>query len=185
MFCLTVDPEIKLGLFEERHATELFALIEANRAHLRQWMPWLDTNTSVADTLKFIKESLEQFARGEGFTVAILFQEKWAGVIGYHELDQANRSIEIGYWLSADLQGRGIVTRACGFMVDYAFNELGLNRVAICCAVDNRRSRAIPERLGFKHEGTLRQAEFLYDDLVDHAVYGLLAEEWARTQKEN
>jgi ribosomal-protein-serine acetyltransferase len=51
-----------------------------------------------------------------------------------------------------------------------------LQKVDIRCASGNRRSRAIPERLGFTHEGTLRQAERVYEAWFDHEVYALLLE---------
>ena len=98
-------------------------------------------------------------------------------MIGYHQVDRINRSVEIGYWLSADYQGRGIIARACRFLVNYAFTEMGLTRVVIRCAVGNHKSCAVPERLGFKKEGVLRQAEWLYDHFVDLVVYATLKEE--------
>ena len=70
------------------------------------------------------------------------------------------------------------MTRACRALVDYAFSELGLNRIEIQCAVQNVKSRAIPERLDFTQEGVIRQAEWLYDHYNDHVIYGMLAEEW-------
>lgn len=63
-------------------------------------------------------------------------------------------------------------------LTDYAFTELKLNKVEIRAAAENQKSRSIPERLGYKEEGTIRQAEWLYDHYVDHVVYGMLAEEW-------
>ncbi len=178
MFCLTVDENVKLCLPEERHAEALFALVDENRVYLREWMPWLDGNTSPSDTKAFIKASLEQFASNNGFQLAILFQDQLVGVIGYHQVDWTNRSTSIGYWLAEAFQSWGIMTRACRYLVDYAFRELNLNRVEIRCAIGNHKSRAIPERLGFKNEGTVRQAEWLYDHFVDHVVYGMLADEW-------
>jgi ribosomal-protein-serine acetyltransferase len=65
-------------------------------------------------------------------------------------------------------------------LLRHGFRTLKLNRIEIRAGVRNRRSRAIPERLGFRHEGTLRQAEWLADRFVDHAVYGLLVGEWRR-----
>jgi ribosomal-protein-serine acetyltransferase len=70
------------------------------------------------------------------------------------------------------------MTASCGCLLDYAFRNLGMNRVEIRCATGNTRSRAIPERLGFKEEGTVRQAEWLYDHYVDHVVYSMLRDEW-------
>ncbi len=180
MFHFRIDGNTELRLLEERHVPELFRLVDQNRAYLREWLPWLDDNTSPADTKKFVRHSLDKFAANNGFQVGIWFRGKLVGVIGYHGVDWVNRSTSIGYWLAAAYQGQGLVTRACQALVDYAFTEWSLNRVEIRCAVGNRKSRAIPGRLGFKEEGIIRQPEWLYDHFVDHVVYGMLASEWPR-----
>lgn len=63
-------------------------------------------------------------------------------------------------------------------MIDYGFNTLNLNRIEVRAAVENIKSRALPERFSFHLEGTIRDAEWLYDHYVDHAVYSLLKVEW-------
>ena len=70
------------------------------------------------------------------------------------------------------------MTRSCKALVNFVFDEIGLNRVEIRAAVHNWKSRAIPERLGFTQEGIIRDAEWLYDHYVDHVVYGMLKREW-------
>jgi ribosomal-protein-serine acetyltransferase len=70
------------------------------------------------------------------------------------------------------------MTNSCRVLVAHAFEELNLNRVEMQCAVENRRSRRIPERLGFRQEGTLLQAEWMHDHFNDLVVYALLASEW-------
>lgn len=72
------------------------------------------------------------------------------------------------------------MTKACIAFINHAFSELQLNRVEIRCAVGNTKSRAIPERLGFTNEGTIRDGEWLYDHFVNHIVYGILAMEWIK-----
>ena len=178
MFERTVDADVSLALLEEQHAPELFALLDANRAYLRQWLPWLDQNTKVQHTAAFIQASLRQFADRNGLACAIRSGGRIAGVIGLHRIDWPNRRTTVGYWVAESHQGRGLVTRACAGMLDYVFGELGLHHVEIGCAPGNTRSCAVPERLGFVREGVLRQREWLYDHFVDHVVYGMLASEW-------
>lgn len=178
MFRFIVDDDIELRLLEGRHADELFGLTDRNRAHLRPWLPWVDQNTSPDNTRAFIKGSLHQLAENNGLQAGIWFRGELAGVIGFLYFKWPSRKTEIGYWLDAAVQGHGIMTRACRALLDYAFGELGLNRAEIHCAGGNTRSCAVPERLGFKQEGVLRQAEWLNDHFEDNVVYGMLAGEW-------
>ncbi|HEY0756290.1 MAG TPA: GNAT family protein [Ktedonobacteraceae bacterium] len=175
---IPVDAEITLRLLEEADAPQLFELIEHNRSHLRQWLPWVDYDTAVEDSRRFVKSSMQRYLDNEGFDPGILYQGQLVGIIGFHTVNWSNRQVEIGYWLAADFQGRGVMTRACRAMLNYAFRKLQLNRVSIRCATGNSRSRALPERLGFTQEGIQREGEWLYDHFVDLAVYSMLALEW-------
>jgi ribosomal-protein-serine acetyltransferase len=178
MFAYPVDDKMSLRTLRLQDAEELFAVVDANRAYLRQWLPWLDENTSPQDTRNFVQTTLDQYAGNRGFACVILHEGAIVGSIGYHPIDWQTRSVVIGYWLAEKYAGRGIVTRCCRVLIDYAFREYGLNKVAIPAATKNGRSRAIPERLGFKREGIVRDAEWLYDRFVDHVVYSVLAREW-------
>jgi len=103
---------------------------------------------------------------------------RWRGKSNTTNLDWTNRKTEIGYWLGESFQGRGLVTKSCRVLIDYAFNELKLNRVEMRCGVENKKSRNIPEKLGFREEGVVRQAGWLHDHFVDYVIYGMLASEW-------
>jgi ribosomal-protein-serine acetyltransferase len=164
----------------EEDAEELTALIDRNRAYLKEWLPWLDNSTGIRDTARFIGRSLEQAEDDNGFTFGIVCNGILAGVIGQHYLDSVNRRTELGYWIDAAHQGRGLVTRATARLTDYAFEEQDCNRVILHCAVGNTKSRAVAERLGFVQEGILREAEWLYDHYVDLVVYSMLKRAWVK-----
>lgn len=177
-FPLPAGDETVLDVLVEEDAEELFALVDENRAYLRQWLPWLDQNTEVEHTRVFIRATRKQHEDRNGFACGIRRRGTLVGVVGVHGIDWTNRKTSVGYWVGQTHQGQGIVTRACRALLSYLFDELGLNRVEIGCAPGNTKSAAIPERLGFVREGLLRQPEWLYDRFVDHVVYGLLAAEW-------
>ncbi len=178
MFALRVDDELSLELVQEEHAAPLFALVEANRAYLRRWLPWLDQNTAVEHTRSWVRSNLQAFAARAGLVCAIRAGGALHGVVGLNTIDWSNRRTAIGYWLSEASQGRGYMTRACSGLLDHAFGTLGLHLAEIGCAVGNSKSCAIPARLGFAKDGVLRQREWLYDRYVDHVVYSMLAGEW-------
>ncbi|HZE06370.1 MAG TPA: GNAT family N-acetyltransferase [Solirubrobacteraceae bacterium] len=171
---LSVTDAIKLRLLEETDAEELHALIEANRAQLARWLPWAE-GQGFEDTLDFIRNTRSQASDNDGFQTAIVRSGDIVGMVGYPGVDWANRSTRVGYWLDDGHQGRGIVTAAVRVLVDHALTVWQLNRVEIHASVENRRSRAIPERLGFREEGTLWQYQLVNGRYLDCVVYATLA----------
>ena len=168
-----------LRLLEESDATELYALVDRNRAHLEPWLPWVPATTGPTSVLDFIRQTRRQVADNDGLQLAIADADgSIAGVVGVHRVDWANRATSIGYWLSADRQHRGLMTAAVRALVDHAFGDWDLHRVEISAAVDNARSRGVPERLGFRAEGVRREAERHGDRYVDLVFYAMLASDW-------
>jgi len=115
--------------------------------------------------------------------LALVQGEQIIGVAGFHAIDWTRRSTSIGYWLAAAQQGGGTMTAAVTTMLDHAFGTWDLSRVEIRAGVANRRSRAIPERLGFREEGVLRAAERIGTRVIDHAVYVMTARDWRRARR--
>jgi ribosomal-protein-serine acetyltransferase len=176
ILCLQVNEEIQLRLLEERHVEDYFALIERNRDYLQEWIDVEAYEGSVETLRAYVKEHLLQFVEGSGYHLGIWYQDALVGLLDYR-LNGRNRSVELGYWLDAAMQGKGIVTQACRTMVQHAFEEHRVHKVVISCAIDNLRSRAVAERLGFVQEGILRAGR-LHDRYVDGVFYGLLVDEW-------
>ncbi|MCE7794462.1 GNAT family N-acetyltransferase [Salipaludibacillus sp. CUR1] len=177
MFKYELNNNTELRLLEPRHAEELYRLTDHSRHSLRQWLPWVDFIKTADDSREFIKVSLKQFSQTNVFQAGIWYKGELAGVIGLHRIDWANQSTSVGYWLGEKYEGKGLMTEACRAVVNYCFTDLKLKRIEIRTAVENYKSAAIPERLGFKKEGCLKSAEKLYDKHVDCYVFGLIREE--------
>lgn len=174
----SIDNEIILRPYTESDAEQIFAAVKANYEHLRPFLEWVVPEYSLEGVREFIqqsqKDSAEKIRQGFG----IFYQEKLIGSIGFNKFDWNCKSTEIGYWIAKDFSGKGIITKACKILINYAFDELQMNRIEIRCADANTRSRAIPEKLGFKLEGVLRQALCRHSQIYDDTIYGLLKEDW-------
>ena len=178
MFTYNIDDDLALKFIELRDAERVFELTDSSREHLKEWLPWLDFTLKVEDTKAFISNSLKNYPENKSLNTVILFKGEIVGVAGFNEINWSNKTAYIGYWLGEQYQGNGIMTRVAKSLTEYGLAELKLNKVEIRVATGNEKSRSIPERLGFVKEGSIRQAEWLYDHYVDHVVYGMLAEEW-------
>jgi len=174
---ISVDDGILLRPLRLEDAEVAYYLVEANRERLAEWLPWVPSMLSPSDEAAFIRGTHGALEAGTGLSCAIVVDRALAGTLGA-SIDSSNRAAEIGYWIADGYEGRGIVTRAARAMTTFLFTDLELHRVVIRAAVENARSRAVAERLGFVHEGTQRDGELLKGDYVDLAVYSMLAPEW-------
>jgi ribosomal-protein-serine acetyltransferase len=177
---ITADESVSIVSLHQSHAAVLLELVNANRLHLRQWLPWVDYMQTVEDFDAFIAMSQKREAAGTDIGCMILYNDEPAGRIGIYDINRQNSIGAIGYWLGEAFSGKGIATKACRELVDYAFTTLGLNRAEIKCGTGNYPSQAIAERLGFKKEGVLRQAELLHGNYIDLYLYSMLKAEWAK-----
>ena len=164
---------------------EVYAVVDSNRAFLRTWLPWVDGTDSPAVTEKVIAEWEKDFENKSDIVLGIFENGEYIGNIGLHDLKSRNRSGMVGYWLAENRQGRGIMTDCVRELVNFGFDTLDLNRIYIHCAGGNKKSRAIPERLEFVHEGTLQDGECLYGTFHDLDVYGMIKRNWVKKHEKN
>lgn len=179
---IQADESISLEELEQEHAEPLLKLVHDNRMYLREWLPWVDFMLTVENSGNYIADCKRRAAAKTDFAYAIMFEGKMVGRIGMHHINQQNRIGEIGYWLAEGLQGKGIVIKCCAALINYGFTDLGLNRIEIKCGTSNHRSRGIAEKLKFKTEGILRQAELLNGNFIDLYLYSMLKEEWGKVK---
>lgn len=185
MFSLRLDRDVELALLEERDAEALYALVERYRADLQRFLSWARDATLESERA-FLRESLQRFARGEGFDGGLRVDGELAGSLGVVNLRTDVRRIELGYFLAPPFRGKGVMTRAVAGLMRVLFEERGFDRVEIRCETGNLPSRRVAERLGFRHEGTLRAVHPASDGRpADLEVFGLLRSEWqsARERK--
>ena len=175
---IEIDKEIKLTQLEQSDAKDIFETIDSQREYLGRWLPFVAFTREISDSEQFVDSVVN--APGERFEYlfAIRKKDQFVGLICFKDTDRVNRKTEIGYWLSEKCQKQGIVTKSVDRLCDFAFQQLGINRIQIKCAVENQSSSNIPKRLGFKLEGVERQGELLTGGVyTDLEVYSKLKSE--------
>ncbi|GLO65614.1 GNAT family N-acetyltransferase [Oceanobacillus kimchii] len=178
MFYLKISKNICLSIFERKHATDLYLLIDRNREHLSKWLSFPVYTNKIEDTIAFIDKSQKRYIDNNGFWAGIWYKQQLVGAIGYLYIDWKAKKTEIGYWLGEEFQGKGCITIATQQLLNYAFKTLKLNKVEINVAKKNLKSLQIPKRLGFVEEGIIRDYEYLQGRYHDRIVHGLLRTEW-------
>jgi len=178
MFSLKVDEDIELRSVVEKDAEEILEIVKRNYEHLHPFLHWVTEDYSLESAQDFIRQTQKAIAENTSRTFGIYYHEKIVGVISFVNFNWKNRSAEIGYWIDKKHEGDGIITESCKALINYAFEELRMNRIEIRCATENIRSRAIPERLDFKLDGVLRQSLWRHTRFFDMAIYSMLAEDW-------
>jgi RimJ/RimL family protein N-acetyltransferase len=148
--------------------------------HLRPWLPWIHSEPEpIEEKAQRIRRFRGQFDLGQDFVYGIFNPEntKLLGGTGLHTR-LGDRQLEIGYWLHKDYVNRGLVTESTAALVKVAFEVLHIHRLEIHCDPRNVASAAIPRKLGFTHEGTLRAKTRFLEGWRDTMVWGLLEKEY-------
>ncbi|NOT92890.1 GNAT family N-acetyltransferase [Ferruginibacter sp.] len=177
---IKVDDNITLEVLADKHASACFNLINTNRAYLKEWLPWVDNMQTGEHFKSYIANCQKLYQEGTDFGCVILFNNQVAGRIGIHHISHPNKTGAIGYWLGEAFAGNGIITKSCKALINYGFDVLNLNRIEIKCGTGNYKSKAIAEKLHFKQEGILQQAELVNDKFIDLFLFSMLKQDWSK-----
>lgn len=172
---IIVDKEILLKVVEPEDAEPIFNTIDNEREYLKEWLPFVEETHDISYTKTFIEHTIA--ADSSDLTFTISYKNQFVGIIGLKDTDMGNRKTEIGYWLSEKFQHKGIITRSCMALIEYAFNDINLHRIQLKAATKNFKSQAVAQRLGFMLEGIERDGELHSHGFVDLKVFSLLKED--------
>ena len=150
------------------------AVLESHE-ELKQWLPWAVDIPNEDEYEVLVRRGHTRFLNREDLWLMVLLKDTGTiiGGSGLHRIDWDVPKFEIGYWLSTPYTGQGYMTEAVEAITNFAFEVLGARRVEIRVDSNNHKSIAIPQRLGFALEGTLRNEarHHLTSELRDTLIF--------------
>lgn len=157
-----VTPRLLLRVPTAADGPKMAQLVNENLEHLRPWMPWAQTPRSPEQQSESMASAHDRFLRNEDLMYLILHQDQIIGSCGIHRVDWSVPVSDIGYWIDYRQQGKGYVTEVAGALTELALTPadrggLGFERLEIRCDARNTKSAAVPKRLGYELEATLKR----------------------------
>jgi ribosomal-protein-serine acetyltransferase len=167
---LRISDKIILDMILEKDKHSFYNLIDMNRSYLRQGVLWLDRCKTINETLLFIERSLKDTELDNAIRLGIFFSGKLIGSI-IATANWQHQYFEIGYWIDQTFQGRGIITMSCAPFLEKLYQEFGIKKAFIHCALNNGKSQSVAKKLGFSQQGTLTHRMWVYDHYDDYVWY--------------
>jgi ribosomal-protein-serine acetyltransferase len=201
MFYLAIDRGIRVCTLHPDDADTLFQLVERNRSRLCPWIhpsalpetteaarkltieSFLNSLSNPVDALVEYPEyhqELEQYLPPQNppMDLGIWVNDILVGQVMLARLQDDFTAAEFGYWIDEESEGRGIVTHCVAGLMDYAIDNMGIDRFIIGCAADNQRSSAIPKRLGYRLLARVPDGELVGDFIYDRLIYEIGSTTW-------
>lgn len=170
-------PRLRLAPLDPIDAPELFRGVEASRAALEPWLPWVPYQTTEGDSRAYAECSIDDWDAGRALRLTLRDRERntLLGIVSLESANHAHLSLELGYWIRTDVAGQGLMTEAAAATVQWAFRAVGAHRVRVAASTENARSLGVIRKLGFSFEGVARHAELIMGRWLDHAVFAKLS----------
>ncbi|GGO62912.1 GNAT family N-acetyltransferase [Nonomuraea cavernae] len=185
MFAIFLGDGAELRPLEPWQAEEFLAHLDRARDAVDPWVPWASRSTDLDSARASLQRYADLAARDAGRLYGIWLDGTLVGGIMFVAFDAVAGTCEIGCWLEPAGQGRGLITRAAGRLIDWAVHVRGIRRVEWLTRLENTASRNVAQRLGMRLDGVLRE-QFPYRGVRhDTEVWSLLAAEWAGRSAEH
>ena len=176
-----ITPRLVLRCWEPRDAPLQAAAILESREHLLQWMPWAAKEpVELSQRVQWLRQCRAEYDLDQNYILGVfnLDETRVLGGTGLHTRAGENAR-EIGYWIHKDYTHQGLATELSAALTRVAFEVDGVERVEIHCDPGNVYSAAIPRKLGYVYEGTLRARSLNPDGSPsDSMIWTMLREEY-------
>lgn len=176
-----VTERLVIRCWEPADAVLVKEAIDSSLEHLRPWMPWANAEpTTLEQRVQLLRLFRGKFDLDQDAVYGTFDRDerRVVGGTGLHPR-VGDRASEIGYWIRADSIGQGFATESTAALTRVGFEIAGFDRIEIRCDPENVRSAAIPSRLGYVHEATLRARLRDADNrLRDAMVFTMFAEDY-------
>lgn len=175
-----LTPRLLIRCWQPQDAARLKEAVDSSVEHLRRWLPW------AANEPEPLERKLERIRRWRGdfdlnldfiYGVFDLAEARVLGGTGLHNRVGPDAR-EIGYWVRADSTGKGIATEFSAALTRVAFEVDKVARVEIHVVVGNGASAAVPRKLSYIHEATVRRPHPGGGALYDTMVWTMFAEKY-------
>ncbi len=150
----------------------------ASDPEVTRYVIW-ETHRSIEDSGAFLDLVLSKYESGGEPEWGMVYKgdHRFVGTCGIVSWEPYHGRAELGYALSRDYWGRGLMAEAAGAMISFGFREMNLNRIEARCIAENTASTRVMEKAGMLCEGTLRQRELIKGEHRDIKIYSILRDE--------
>ena len=177
-FSLSAPPILSLRLRQLSDASNFFRLVSQNKQHLSPWHSWVTEDLNEETFSVSIASYHSLYLKGLLLPLSICYNGLLVGAISLHDIDWQHSKASIGYWIARIYEGRSIVSGSVRLLVAFAFEELNLNKLLIRSAPLNVRSITLAKKVGFRHEGTLREDVRFNTSFATLEQYSFLRKEY-------
>lgn len=171
---------LRIRLFDRNDVDDLYEYCSDDE--VTKYLPF-DTYTSkqqAIERIEYCKQGYKELNAPILWAIEYKPESKLVGGIDFVKWDEENRYAEIGYLINKKYWNKGIMTEALKVILEFGFNNMGLNRIQICCDERNIGSARVMEKNGLKYEGTLRKSRYTKGEFVNIKYYSILKEEYKR-----
>ncbi|MEU6930393.1 GNAT family protein [Streptomyces sp. NPDC046385] len=179
MFAISLgDDGAELTPLEPWQAEELLAHMDRGREFIGAHVGLPDVVTDLDSARRYLQGYADKTARDAGRLYGIRVDGELVGGVMFRIFDTESGMAEAGCWVEPGYAGRGLVTRACRAILDWAIEQRGIHRVEWHVSSENAPSIAVARRLGMSRDGVLRESYPYRGKRADMEVWSVLAHEW-------
>jgi ribosomal-protein-serine acetyltransferase len=178
VFALPLTEDAELRPLEPWRAEEFLSHLDRARDHIVPWVSPSFVATDLASARAVLQGYADKWAADAGGIWGIWLDGRLVGGVMFVAFDSGQGVCEAGCWLEPSAEGRGLVGRAVGRIIDWAIRERDIQRVEWRTNAANLRSINVAKRLGMRYDGTLRQLYPSDAGRINIDVWSVLASEW-------